>query len=280
MSYENHPVRYLMHRRTGRLRLQDIYRVHLGKRHGQDIWIVDGAKVCREIYPPFIMGGNDQRYRFNPLNEVWIDNRMSIEELGYTLAHELIERKLMRERGWTYDRAHQEGGLVTERELRAKEHARVMEKERNQPPMQMGSWSDPTPDQESIKVFHPIRGVYRAFYGKRNGVSIWIVDGPAVRSHYEPDFTYGAHGLEYRFIPRDEIWIDNAISVEEAIFTIKHELLLRKLMAGGMDYDEAYELALAKQYFERDRHTRLARRHEAALAPVRYGVRDKGVKPK
>jgi hypothetical protein len=120
----------------------------------------------------------------------------------------------------------------------------------------------------------------RQFYGKRNGVSIWIVDGNTVRADFDADFTFGAHGYEYRFIPRDEIWIDNSISVEEAVFTIKHELLLRRLMSEGVDYDEAYELALAKQYAERDRHTRLARRHELSLPPVRYGVRDKGVKPK
>jgi hypothetical protein len=254
MSYKNHPVRQLLSRNTGQLRLQDIYRVYLGKRHGQDVWIVDGARVCREIYPAFIMGGNDQRYRFNPPNEVWIDNRMGIEELSYTLAHEFIERKLMRERGWTYDRAHLEGGLVTERKLRAKERARV--------------------------AAHSALPVYRSFYGRRKGVSIWIVDGPFVRGHLDPDFTYGGHGFEFAFIPKDEIWIDNSISVEEAIFTIAHEQLQRELMAEGWDYDTAYELSLAKQYHERDRHAAKARRHELSLAPVRYGVRDKGVKPR
>src|SRR5437762_1768231 len=111
MSYKNHPVRQLLHRQNGRLRLRDIYRVYLGKREGQEVWIVDGAKVCREIYPAFIMGGNDQRYRFNPPGEVWIDNRIAVEELSYTLAHELIERKLMKRNGMTYDEAHVSGGL-------------------------------------------------------------------------------------------------------------------------------------------------------------------------
>ncbi len=239
------------------LRLQGIYKVFLGRRQGQDIWIVDGARVAAEIYPAFIMGGNDQRYRFNPPGEVWIDNRIGIEELGYTLEHELIERKLMRERGFTYNRAHSEGGLAREQDLRQRQQRRIANQQRKHP---------------------SLRGVYRCYFGKRRGLSIWIVDGNRVRRDFEADFCFGSHDKEFPFIPEGEIWLDAAMSVEEAIFTLAHEQCLRSLMASGTSYDEAYVSALETQYRHRDRQSMLAREHEARLPAVTYGVRERGLK--
>ncbi len=84
---------------SGRTRLSGIYRVRLGKREGQKDLVGrrrSSGALC--VSPAFIMGGNDQRYRFDPDDEVWIDNRIGIEEFEYTVAHELLERKMMRER--------------------------------------------------------------------------------------------------------------------------------------------------------------------------------------
>jgi hypothetical protein len=276
-SSKKHPVEVLLHRKTGRIKLRDFYKVHLGKRQGQNIWIVDGARVCQEIYPAFIMGGNDQRYRFNPPNEVWIDNRIAIEELEYTLAHELIERKLMRERGWTYDRAHSEGGLVEERRLRARQEARVAKKERSVGPVLLGGWgSDRNLADDSNRVC--LNGIYRAYYGKFQGNEVWIVDGNKVRRDLDADFCFGSHDKEFPFIPDNEIWLDASMTVEEAPFTLIHELVLRRLMAAGTSYDKAYTAALIVQHQARVNHEKRAKRHEDKLEPVRYGVRERGVK--
>ena len=95
-----------LYKDSGSVQLSGFYRGRIGRRDGLDIWVVDGSKVAKDIYPEFIMGGNDQRYRFNPLNEVWIDDRLGCDELEYTVAHELLEVQLMREKRYTYDKAH------------------------------------------------------------------------------------------------------------------------------------------------------------------------------
>jgi hypothetical protein len=239
----------------GRTRLQGIYRVRLGKREGQRIWLVDGAQVVRNVYPAFIMGGNDQRYRFNPDDEVWIDNRIGIEELEYTIAHELIERKLMREKLYSYGRAHT-AGLELEKRMRTRDARRARQREKTST--------------------LPVDGVYRCFLRSAKGVKIWIVDGPKVRQHLDGDFAFAGHGYKFDFIPKDEIWLDSAMSVEQAHFALYHEINERRMIAKSGDYDNAYPEALALELRERSRHESVSLRHEANLAPVRYGVRERG----
>jgi len=240
---------------SGRIRLQGIYRVRLGKRQGQRIWLVDGAQVVRNIYPAFIMGGNDQRYRFNPDDDVWIDNRIGIEELEYTIAHELIERKLMREKLFSYGRAHW-AGLELEKRMRMRDARRARRREKTSA--------------------LPISGVYRCFLRSSGGVKIWIVDGPKVRQHLDGDFTFAGHGYKYDFIPKDEVWLDSAMSVEQAYFALFHEMNERLMIARSGDYDSAYPEALALELRERDKQERVALEHEGRLSPVRYGVRERG----
>jgi len=96
--------------------LERIYRLKIGKRKGLDIWVVDGAKVRKELYTDFIFGGNDQRYKFIPFGEIWIDNAISVEELEFTIIHETYERGMMIN-GLTYSKAHE---LATQEELKAR----------------------------------------------------------------------------------------------------------------------------------------------------------------
>jgi len=96
--------------------LEGIYRLRIGKRKGLEVWIVDGAKVRRELYTDFLFGGNDQRYKFTPEGEIWIDNSISVEELEFTIIHEITEREFMKQ-GMSYAKAHE---LATQEELRAR----------------------------------------------------------------------------------------------------------------------------------------------------------------
>ena len=274
---KRHPQCSLIHKQHGRVQLSGIYRLHTGTRQGQKIWIVDGEKVCRTLFPDFIMGGNDQRYRFNPLNDVWIDNRLGIEEFAYTVAHELIERKLMRERGWSYDRAHGEG-LALEKAMRERDRKRVEQRERELHQFV----PNPKTGTRRGHLVKPVSlvGVYRQFYGRRQGLNIWIVDGPKVRRDLFPDFCFGTHDLELPFVPEGEIWLDSAMSVEEAYYALRTQLSERRLIASGATYDNAYDATLIGTMNERTRQMRLVLRHESRLAPVHYGVRERGVKVK
>lgn len=241
-----------LHRSGGTIRLSGVYRMFLGRRQGQNIWIVDGEKVCLELFPDFIMGGNDQRYRFNPPGDVWIDNRLGVEELEYTIAHELIERKLMRERGWSYNRAHSEGGLTVEGTMRQRDARKAARRS----------------------------AIYRAYVGKRGGAQVWIVDGPRVRLELNPDFCFVTHDKKSKFVPKGEIWLDSAMSIEEAYYALRQARIERKLLLSGVKWSQAYERAQQQILNERRRHARLAARHEAKLPCVSYGVRERGVKEK
>src|SRR5207253_2097692 len=39
-------------------------------------------------------------------------------------------------------------------------------------------------------------------------IEVWLVDGSVVRGLYKTDYTEGGHGYVYRWVPKDEIWIE------------------------------------------------------------------------
>lgn len=220
-----------------------VYRVQQGSQNGQEIWIVDGALVRREIYPEFLYGGNSQRYRYVPPGEIWVDNAVSAEEFSYTVLHESRERSLMAQRGMAYTDAH-DSALAVERNARLADRVAARRHEQRLPRV------SPT-DCDGVKEIQGIgdsirlRGIYRARLGERDGISIWIVDGAAVRRDIFPDFGLSGNDLAYRFIPGREIWIDGQIACEENQFSVEQELRERSFMAEGVPYDDAYEKALA-----------------------------------
>ena len=96
--------------------LEGIYRLKVGQRKSFNIWIVDGAKIRKELYTDFLFGGNNGRYKFIPEGEIWIDNAISVEELEFTIIHEVFECDLMKQ-GATYAKAHE---AATQEELKAR----------------------------------------------------------------------------------------------------------------------------------------------------------------
>ncbi len=87
--------------------------------------------------------------------------------------------------------------------------------------------------------------------GKRNGISIWIVDGVYVRSHIDIEFTnYGQH-YNFKFIPKNEFWIDKEESPDELEFFVAHLSIEHRLMAKGVSYDKALEAADKAELAER-----------------------------
>src|SRR5262249_43303019 len=109
----------------GLVKLDGCYELYMGRRAGFTVWVVDWHFVASKLYSPFLMGGNDQRYLFNPKGEVWLDSTMGIEEYEYTLAHEVLEQRMMRDFGWTYDRAHDFASDSLDVELRRENKRRI-----------------------------------------------------------------------------------------------------------------------------------------------------------
>jgi len=87
--------------------------------------------------------------------------------------------------------------------------------------------------------------------GTRGRITIWVVDGSWVRTHIDEEFTnYGQH-YAFPFIPRNEFWIDREGVPDEMRFFVDHLVLERRLMAGGVPYDDA--LAAADSLERRER---------------------------
>src|SRR5438552_685110 len=86
-----------------------------------------------------------------------------------------------------------------------------------------------------------LTGFYRVYLGNRKGLKIWIVDGPMVRRELYGDFSMGGNSLKYPFVPKDEIWLDSAMTPEQVHFTPVQELEEVKCMTAGKSYAEAYE---------------------------------------
>jgi hypothetical protein len=118
-----------------------------------------------------------------------------------------------------------------------------------------------------------VRGIYLYFWGEKDNYKIWIIDGNLVREKIYKEFLYGGNEQRYLFIPKGEIWIDNAISSEEFDLTVAHELNERHLMAKyGWEYQTAHDSSLSLELTIRQKNQEICRAHEASLKKV--GVTD------
>lgn len=77
-------------------------------------------------------------------------------------------------------------------------------------------------------------------------VSVYLVDGNAVKKECTMDFVEGGNDKAYpTFIPEGEVWIDRLMSPKEWIPIMVHELSERLLMSKGMSYERAHPEANA-----------------------------------
>jgi hypothetical protein len=83
---------------------------------GIAVWMVDGRKIRSGLDANFTEGGNDFVYAYVPPNEIWLDNDLTPKDLGFVLAHEWVERKMLA-KGLDYKSAHRRASAL-ELELR------------------------------------------------------------------------------------------------------------------------------------------------------------------
>jgi hypothetical protein len=121
----------------------------------------------------------------------------------------------------------------------------------------------------SCQLYPEVDGVYRYYWGKKNGFDVWIVDGNVVRQKIYNYFLYGGNEQRYPFNPKGEIWIDHAVSCEEFEMTMAHEMNERHLMAKfGWTYQKAHDSSLALEVVMRKRYREICLIHEASLHKV------------
>lgn len=92
--------------------LAAIRRRDCGEIAGHRVFAIDGAVVRDFVYPDFVAGGNEGRYRFNPPGELWVEETMVPADFSAVLLHELDEKILMVAQGIDYDRAHEHATSV------------------------------------------------------------------------------------------------------------------------------------------------------------------------
>jgi len=194
------------------------------------VWIVDGEYIREYLDEEFTNFGQHYRFRFIPRNEFWIDKDYGKEhEEKYFIDHLLVEHRLM-EKGMKYDAALGYGDR-TEREERAKlEHI-----EKNKRLLKC--------KEEIIKRIHK-----KLLTNYDGGVKIWLVHGKMVRDLFFIDFTEGGHDYVYKFVPKNEVWLDEQLSPKERKFVLLHELHERNLMAKGWHYFKAHRSSSKIEY--------------------------------
>ena len=124
---------------TERKKLIGVYRAKIRDVDGLSVWLVDGTVVRREFWNDFVQGGNGARYKFIPIDEVWIDSTVTPEEVEYTIEHELIERNLMMKEGLNYDDAHDKASENDMRMRKADKEASDR-KEKETDPVPLGAY--------------------------------------------------------------------------------------------------------------------------------------------
>lgn len=87
--------------------------------------------------------------------------------------------------------------------------------------------------------------------GRRGNISIWIVDGKKIRSELDEEFTNFGQHFRYKYIPKNEFWLDREASPNERIYFIDHLLVENKYMKEGATYEKATTIADAIEMAER-----------------------------
>ncbi len=197
------------------------YLARLGVTSGVACFRVDGCWLRDRWDVDFTNGAHHYARRYVPRDEVWIDREApGSGEARFLIEHQVRERAQMRD-GASYL-------LALSRASRAERCARRAALDG--PPL-------PVPAARDRVRRERIGEAIRA------RANVWIVDGRAVRDHLSVDFTLGGHGLRYRFIPRGEIWIDDAVVAQEVAAIVVHEEEELRLMRAGLDYAVAHRRA-------------------------------------
>jgi hypothetical protein len=90
--------------------------------------------------------------------------------------------------------------------------------------------------------------VYAKYYcgipSPNDDIEVWLVNGEMIRDLFKTDFIEGGNGEVYKWIPRQEIWIEKNLKEVEINLTILHEYIESTLMRyKKFNYDKAHVIA-------------------------------------
>ena len=211
---------------------------------GFTVWVVDGKYIRENLDEDFNNFGQHYRFKFIPKKELWIDKEHSGGE-GEKIF--FINSMLTMDRFLSAGISHK----------KASEIANVLEKEERAKSAYFKKYfkskSVLKSKSNQIKKIHK-RLLKKYTYGKLN---VWIVDGELVRGLYFVDFTQGGHYKVYKFIPENEVWIDDDVSSKERKFVLLHEIHEMNLMKKGLKYDPAHQSSNAIEFYARSHRRKI-----------------------
>jgi hypothetical protein len=107
--------------------------------------------------------------------------------------------------------------------------------------------------------------------GTVSGLKIYLVCGQCVRDVIDLEFTMGGnHGAYPKYVPKGEIWLDDAMNGFDATATCLHELVERdQMLHHHLGYDRAHVVANS---FERPFRKELIKKAPAAFDAKRVQV--------
>lgn len=181
------------------------------------VWIVDGSYIRMHIDKQFTNFGQHYRFKYIPDNEFWIDREHSGDESLFFISHMLVEHRLMA-KGKSFDSAIDKANMAEKSERKKSKFFKSVSKMKTDSGL--------------------IRRVHKKLIKKYSldKLKVWIVNGELVRDLFYIDFTEGGHDKVYKFIPENEVWIDDDLSPKEIGFILLHELYERNLMCIGWPY--------------------------------------------
>ena len=209
-------------------------------------FLVDGAWIRNVRDVDFTNAAHHLVRPYVPADEIWVDREApGAGELPFLIRHQLRERALMIE-GVPYLIALARANRVERRERRRRLNLAA--------PLPLGEAR---------------ARVRRELVGRLDDDEVWVVHGRRVRDHFDPNFTQGGHHWRYRFIPRREIWIDDAVAARELEYTLAHEAHELHLMRAGHLYDDAHARALVvERALRRSRRFHRPLRLSTTLGPT------------
>jgi hypothetical protein len=189
-------------------------------KNGIQIWLVDGEYVRKSIDEEFTNFGQHYRFPYIPIDEFWIDKEAQDTEYPFFVDHLFVEFDLMK------------GGMSYDDAIAKADEAELVHRRMSKDDKKVLKNSNGLPDLAAVHL--------NLWKKLENGISVWIVDGRLVRSLFDRDFTEGGHYHVYEFVPKDEVWIDDAIQENERRFVLLHELHEYNQMAKGVPYSKAH----------------------------------------
>lgn len=191
---------------------------------GFTVWLVDGKYVRDNMNVDFTNYGQHYLFDFIPEDEFWIDEEeVPGEEKFYSdsmlAMNQLLKNKIL----------HAEAVKMAD-EAEKKDRMEIYKNESN-----------------IEKAKKNLRKTLLKKYSKK--IKVWLVNGRTVRDLFFIDFTEGGHGYVYNFIPKNEVWVDDDMSVREFKPVLVHELHERKLMIKDMAYEPAHKRANERELY-------------------------------